>query len=633
MKRAILSSLLVLIMFPAALCADGKVQLSDHVQVLQGPVNGVLVERQGSNLVVYGDPTGQIPTADMLLLTHSRRDIVWSARKLVENGAQAIVPAAEADKFANVHKFWKDFTKNRYHDYAQQGTKIITEPMKIARKVKGGDKIEWQGVEIEVIDTPGYTRGAVSYIMPIDGIKYAFVGDLIYGNGQLFDLYSLQDAVTEAKIGGYHGYAGRISNLIASLRKVAALKPDIIVPARGPVIRNPAQAIELLIGRLRAVYRNYLSINAGKWYFKERCDTLAEMALGKDPKVPWMPWAVEINKTPPDWIVPISNSRLIMSSDRTGFLIDCGSKNIVDELVRLRETGKLKSIEGLFITHYHDDHTDAVNDLLKQFPCPVYACEALVQILENPSAFRLPAMTSNAIANIKTMPNASKMRWKQFNFTFYDFPGQTIYHDALFVEKDNAENIFFIGDSFTPSGIDDYCLLNRNILHQGTGYFKCLDIVRKAPADTLLINQHVLETFRFSPDQLDHMTDVLNKRLKLMTQLFPWDNPNYGIDERWARFTPYAVKAKSGQKLALSVCILNHSSKEKTFAITPHVPKGFQITAPAKLSVPPGKEGIYDFSVSAAPNLAPGVYVITADIECDQHTLAHWCEAIVEIDP
>jgi len=175
---------------------------------------------------------------------------------------------------------------------------------------------------------------------------------VIYGNGNLFDLYSLQDAVSEAKISGYHGWAGRMGDLINSLQKVAANKSDILVPARGPVIRNPGEAINLLIERLQAIYENYLSISAGRWYFKNNYDVLAQRVLGPDPKVKWMPWAEVIKDKPPEWIVPIGNSRLIVSEDRSGFLIDCGSRRILGEVIKLRESGKITGIDEQWIRFY-----------------------------------------------------------------------------------------------------------------------------------------------------------------------------------------------------------------------------------------------------------------------------------------
>jgi glyoxylase-like metal-dependent hydrolase (beta-lactamase superfamily II) len=603
------------------------------VSFIPGPVNGVSIEKDNARLVVYGDPSGKIENAEMVLFTHSRRDVVWAGIGLVKSGATAVVPDGDVDNFTNVEKFWNEFTIRRFHDYAQQGTKILTESLKIGRTVKAGENFSWRGIPIEVIDTPGYTRQALSYLIEIDGIKYAFVGDIIYGNGKLFDLYSLQDEVEEAKIGGYHGWAGRMSTLIDSLRKVAARQPDILVPARGPVIHNPGEAINLLIERLQAVYENYLSISAGRWYFKDNYDILARRVLGQNPKVNWMPWAEVIKDKPPSWIIPIGNSRLIVSEDRSGFLIDCGGRRIVDDVIKLREAGKLTGLEGLFITHYHDDHTDNVAACLAEFNCPVYATGPLVDILEHPGDYRLPCLTPNPIADIKVMPEAHKMRWKEFTFTFHDYPGQTIYHDAMLVEKDNAEKIFFIGDSFTPSGIDDYCLLNRNLLHESMGYFYCLSLLRKIPAGTLLINQHVIEPFSYNAGQLDLMTATLNKRKALLAELLPWEEPNYGIDERWVRFSPYGSKVSPGRSVQVSLKTFNHSNASRTLTAALNLPAGFDATRPAaSVDVPPRAEKQLDFNLVVDSSIKPGTYVITADVKQEQWNLHQWTEAIIEVE-
>ena len=81
------------------------------------------------------------------------------------------------------------------------------------------------------------------------------------GTGKLFDLYSFQDSLRDG-IDGNHGYAARLGHLVKSLQFIAAENPDIIVPARGPIITNPDQAIEKLIKRIQTLYQNYLSITA-----------------------------------------------------------------------------------------------------------------------------------------------------------------------------------------------------------------------------------------------------------------------------------------------------------------------------------------------------------------------------------
>ncbi len=240
----------------------------DGLQFVRGAVNGVRIERGGKSLAVYGDPREDAEAVDMVLLTHHRRDVVWAGWSLVSLGAKAVVPAAEAADFSDVQQFWSNFQQQRFHDYAMKTTKVLAEPLRVWKAVQGGDTLTWQDLPIRVLDTPGYTPGAVSYLIELDGQRIAFTGDLLYGDGKILDLYSFQGAIPELGMMAYHGYAARLAELIASLRKVAAEQPTLIVPARGPVIRNPQEAIEALIARIQALYANYLSIDCAPVLFR-----------------------------------------------------------------------------------------------------------------------------------------------------------------------------------------------------------------------------------------------------------------------------------------------------------------------------------------------------------------------------
>ena len=211
----------------------------------------------GGKVLVYGDAGDRIKAVPYVLFTEARRDVVWAGAPLVSRGAAAVVPERERALFEDPGAFWAAYETQRFHDYSQVNTKVLREPMRVSRAVHGGEVLDLDGVRVEVIDTPGYTRGAVSYLMETGGKRIACTGDLIYGDGQLFDLSSLQDAIPEAKARGYHGYAARAGELIASLRTIAARKPDVLVPARGPLIENPQQAINLLIARLQALMASH----------------------------------------------------------------------------------------------------------------------------------------------------------------------------------------------------------------------------------------------------------------------------------------------------------------------------------------------------------------------------------------
>ena len=626
-----LSVQVVSVMMLLAGCSDSG-NISESVSVRACAINGVIVEKGGKKLVIYGNPSGGLKKSDMILFTHFRRDIIWAGRDLVNKGSYAVAPEAEKQYFAGCDSLWTQYDLDRFHDYYCQSTKYGNVPLRIDRYISGGDIIKWQDIDIRVINTPGYSRGAVSYVAEIDGKKYAFVGDLIYGEGQIFDLYSLQDSFMEIR--GYHGYAARVEKLISSLKLIAGEKPDFIVPARGPVISDAEAAIQKLIQTIRQLYSNYMSISAYRWYYPEQMNALADSITGSSANVAWMPYASVILRDTPSWYKHISNSNLVFAGDSSAFLIDCGSRDAFNGLLKMKQSGRLKRLDGVFITHYHDDHTDLINDVVKEFGCPVYVTRELKDILENPSSYHLPCLTTEPVKGLTLMENGEQKTWQDFAMTFNYFPGQTIYHDAVLFEKNNGESLFFIGDSFTPSGIDDYCLLNRNLLHPGTGYFYCIDMLKNLKANVLLSNQHVEPLFSFTADQLNHMADILLERTQILKKLLPFDDVSFGIDEQWARIYPYGQKASPGESIDFTVKIFNHSGVAKTFTLQPDKTFGFDIRPKkAKVVIGPKSEGSQKFRVSISKEVAPGISLLLVSIKFDRWDLHEWCEGLVEIAP
>jgi hypothetical protein len=81
MKRLILLYSLVLFACSGDDSSLSKISLSPHVTFHPGPVNSVVIEKNGHRLVVYGDPFFHVESADFVLFTHGRRDVVWAGKK------------------------------------------------------------------------------------------------------------------------------------------------------------------------------------------------------------------------------------------------------------------------------------------------------------------------------------------------------------------------------------------------------------------------------------------------------------------------------------------------------------------------------------------------------------------------
>ncbi len=613
----------LLLLLTFGLLPAGAESLPEGTQFTPGPVNAL---RVGTAVAVYGGEG----SAKYVLLTHARRDVSAAGAAMAARGAAAIVPAKERALFEHPEQFWERFETARFHDYAQASTKVPVRPLTVSRAVQGGETLDLDGVKVEVTDTPGYTPGAVSYLVEWKGKRIACTGDLIYGDGQLFDLYSLQDAIPAAKARGYHGYAARAGDLIESLRKIAQWKPDVIVPARGPMIEDPARAIDKLTTQLQALMRSHFTTDALRWYWgDENLAIRSRKALAGKP-VEWMPMAEQAKL--PEWVLAIGNSRLILSTSGAAFLVDAGYGKIIPELEKLQKEGRFKTLEGVWITHYHDDHTDNAQAVSDKFRCPVYFTDRMGDVLARPAAYRLPCLTTNPIrgnASNASKADGSSMKWHEFRFRFDYFPGQTLYHGGLLAERESGESLYFVGDSFTPSGMDDYCLQNRNVLRPGEGFLYCLNIVSALKKDTWLINQHVAPTFRFTERQLATMKDEIGRRMDLLQNLSPWPDWNYAVDESWARMTPYGSELKPGERLTVELHILNHSPRNETYRVQWHAPSGLRLVqSQGTADLKARQEGVLKAVFEAR---SPGLHLVTADVSFAGRTLPEWTEAMVRV--
>jgi glyoxylase-like metal-dependent hydrolase (beta-lactamase superfamily II) len=605
--------MLLLVLFAGAALPPGlEVKSSGGMSV-----NAVTIEKKVS---VYRG------SAPVLLLTHARRDVVGTATRLV-------VPAAEAKFFTNPSAWWDLYWETRFHDYDARHSKWPVSGAGAAsvRGVNGGDAVDGR---FEVLDTPGYTGGSVSYLATIGGKRVAFTGDLIYDGGRIMDLYSLQDSVPDAvtstsvagrnTVRGYHGFAARAADLMDSLRKIQAWKPELIVPARGPVILQPEQSIAALLSKLQALMREHFSTDALRWYWGD--DNLRTRAKRMIPNVSELQW-MEMAETRklPDWVIPIQNSKLIVSRSGGAFLVDCGYEKVFETVEKLRTEGRFRKLEGIYVTHYHDDHTDFVAEAARRSGAPVYYSAALTDVLANPGAYKLPAMTRHAILAGKPMGEGQKMTWHEFEMEFAFFPGQTIYHGVMLLShSEKGTRIVFGGDSFTPSGMDDYCLLNRNLTGENEGYLYCLRYLRNLGEGAFLTNQHVEPMWTYSTAQIDRMERSLRLRAKLMQDLFPYDSPNYGVDEQWFRFYPYGIEAQPGSTVELEVRVSNHSPVRRAFSIT-------VLGKSTTVAVEAGKEGSARVKVPI-PKDAEGVRVVTADIASGKDIrLDAFAEAVIQV--
>ena len=598
-------------------------QLSDHLYIHHGHVNTGILRDGNSALLI--DPSGTtlqttlaelgITNVAQILFTHHHRDNTtgFSIAESIRVG----VPEKEASWFTEVNTFWND-PQYRWHLYNYHPHNLmLASAISVTETYTEGAQIRWGPASLKVLETPGHTDGSVTYLIDVDDKHFAFTGDLIYDEGKLWDLYSLQKGQQTTD---YHGFLGARDELKESLEKVRQASPIALIPTHGVVMNNPDGAIDALLERLAYCYDKYVAISALRHYFPQ---LFAEFK-GHPGHMP-----IREGKPPPEFLRHFGTTWLIISENGEAFVMDCGSPHVIKQIQQLQTDGEISSeVTQFWVTHYHDDHVNAIPEFQETFPCETITDTVVARVIADPIGFRLPCISPAVTRVDRITQDGDSWQWNEFTMTAYHFPGQTYYHGGLLVEG-HGVRMFFGGDSFTMAGIDDYCSGNRNLLGEDVGYEKCLRLIQELKP-THIFNCHVDPAFDFTDAEIACMLDTLAEREKCYTALFPWDHANYGMDEHWVRCYPYEQEVAPGETAQLRVEITNHSYEPRTATAHPILPASWDMEiAPAETTIPPRTDGYIGFSIPIPQHYeALGRIVIPIDFTYNTCPLGQFREAI-----
>jgi hydroxyacylglutathione hydrolase len=140
--------------------------------------NCYLFRREGSDRALIVDPGDEAPKLlgaieqlgvqlDGILLTHTHFDHIGAVAPVAEaTGAEVWVPEVEKVVLADINSFvpWPGF--GPFESYEAEHT------------LRGGEKLELGGFEIDVLATPGHSPGHVTFSVPDQAA--VFSGDVLF---------------------------------------------------------------------------------------------------------------------------------------------------------------------------------------------------------------------------------------------------------------------------------------------------------------------------------------------------------------------------------------------------------------------------------------------------------------------
>ncbi len=616
--------------------------VTPHVAIYHEAVNVSVIQQNGKTLLI-GSGDGTILEAakklginpiEWVLYTDHHRDQCAGAALLKRAGVKIAAPAGEAEFFTNATGIWDGANTILYDrmDF-RPDLFILRSSVELDKELQADEVFHWQGLDFQVVPTSGPTDGSVSYIVDIDGKKLAFTGDLIYGPGQLWNFYMLQKRFPGMR-GDYWGFGGAAPELQKSLDAVLSREPSMLVPAHGVVMRDPNEAVRKLKENLHAAMANYMTTAAWRIYFSGNFFDVPENFTLPDNSHP--PADLDVPMLPtlplpkgPAWLHHAeSTSWYLQAEDGTIFLLDCGFYSLLPALAKLKSSGAIKGIDGIWITHYHDDHTQSINAVRSAYGAKFYVQKELQDVLENPYAYSMPATTPESIHVDHALSEGEVIDWKGYKLTGYYFPGQTIYHDGLLIEHDGTR-IFMTGDSYADFGIDDYCSNNRNFLGpDDPGYEQCYRLLLKLKPDVLVASHW--GPVPYSDEYMQKGLKLFEERRGLFAKMFPWDDPNFGLDPEWVRAYPYRQFVLPGQLVTVEARVYNHGGTPREASAELRAPAGWRVQKADSVMIPPHTEGRIRLKVLAPSNPLRRREVLGLAVHFAGRNLGETAEAIVD---
>ncbi len=432
--------------------------------------------------------------------------------------------------------------------------------------------------------------------MSVAGRRLAFTGDLIHSPGKLGNFHSLQYKYNDC------GERGATETL-DSLARIVSENPDLSLPSHGMPIENLAAAAEALRTNLLAVVD----------YF------------GRKPCPGWK------RVKPPEWLRVHpggSISYTIVDPDGNGFTIDPGFEQAFQGIVT---DPKIKKVEIIWITHYHDDHLLCVNRLKERYGARVHVQEKLVDVLENPTAYSIPCLVEEPIHVDRALKHGESFQWRGIQFTAYDFPSQTYWHDGLLMVVD-GKKYFVAGDAlYNPQHAQDDNCRNYCPLEEDDGILFSARLLKELNPEFLITGHWGV--WQVSPEDFDHLIGYSKKIRPLAEKLIAQPDPNMGMDEQWASLYPYRAKAKPGSDVSLMVRVRNRLATSAEAEA--------DIRCPARWSVTPRSQRAriekksnrqLDFKITVPEDAEPARYVLTANIVFAGKDYGEIAEAIVDVE-
>lgn len=303
----------------------------------------------------------------------------------------------------------------------------------------------WRDRRLRFLLTPGHGQHAISIVLDHQGKQLVFCGDAAHAGATLHQPYNLEwDHWTPT--GALAACEG--------VKRLAGLHIDMLLPSHGPIItERPRAMLQKLTKKLDAFADAKGSVCPGE---KDRYLTPHRfLASGAREIVPGLFW--------------FHNGGYLLRSE-TGEALITDPHGDLAPLEALLEELPPTRITAQTATHYHGDHTSAIEQVRKRFGARLYLHPWVARMLARGGAGDVPFLMRTPIEPDERWPEQGRWTWHEYTFDIAPMPGQTWWHCG-FMTTIAGKRVLFGGDTYQPAsrwnGTGGFCSINGCRFREG----------------------------------------------------------------------------------------------------------------------------------------------------------------------